>query len=70
MEADIIVEGFKRSLEMHGLIYHKLIGDGDSSVYRRILETRPYGNLIVEKIECKNHLLRNFSKKLREICGE
>lgn len=26
MEADIIVDGFKHSLEMHGLIYSKLIG--------------------------------------------
>jgi len=31
------------------------------------LDARPYKNLTVEKIECKNHLLRNFCKKLKEI---
>lgn len=69
MESDIIVEGFKRSIEMHGLKYHKLIGDGDSSVHQKVLEARPYGTLMVQKIECRNHMLRNFSKKIRDICS-
>ena len=33
MEQDIIVEGFSKSEQMHGLRYIGLIGDGDSSVY-------------------------------------
>ena len=33
MEADIILEGFHQSENMHGLRYLWLIGDGDSSVY-------------------------------------
>lgn len=70
MESDIIVEGFKRSMEMHGIIYKRLVGDGDSSVYNKLLESRPYGNVLVEKIECRNHLLRNFSKKIKDICGK
>lgn len=70
MESDIIVEGFKRSLEMYGIVYKKLIGDGDSSVYKKIIEARPYGSQLVEKIECKNHLLRNFCTKLRDLCGK
>jgi hypothetical protein len=32
MESDIIIEGFKRSIEMHGVKYMRLIGDGDSSI--------------------------------------
>ncbi|KAB0795633.1 hypothetical protein PPYR_12472 [Photinus pyralis] len=67
MEADIVAEGFSRSLEMYGLIYNKLIADGDSSCYKKILDTHPYETTVVEKIECKNHLLRNFSKKIREL---
>lgn len=70
MESDIIVEGFKNSMKMHGLRYMYLVGDGDSSVYKRLLELRPYGNQLVKKIECRNHLLRNFSKKIQEICSE
>jgi len=67
MEAAIIFEGFKQSESMYGIRYHRLIADGDSSVYKQILDTRPYKSLTVEKVECKNHLLRNFCKKLKEI---
>lgn len=31
MEADIIVDGFRRSLMDHGLIYRYMVGDADSS---------------------------------------
>jgi len=67
MEAAVIINGFRESESMYGIRYHKLIADGDSSVYKQILEARPYKNRTVEKIECKNHLLRNFCKKMREI---
>lgn len=67
MEAAIIVEGFKQSEPMYGIRYQKLIADGDSSVYKKILEAKPYKNLTVQKIECRNHLLRNFCNKLRDI---
>lgn len=67
MEAAILVEGFKRSEEMYGIRYSHFIGDGDSNVYKRILETFPYRKP-VQKIECKNHLLRNFVFKLEELC--
>ncbi|XP_044745108.1 uncharacterized protein LOC123306972 [Coccinella septempunctata] len=36
MEQDIILEGFSKSIEHHG-------GDGDSSVYARVLEKVSYG---------------------------
>lgn len=41
MESTIIVEDFKKSIEQHGLIYGKLISDGDASTYSKILEARP-----------------------------
>eukprot|EP00102_Acyrthosiphon_pisum_P021135 XP_016658345.1 PREDICTED: uncharacterized protein LOC107883228 [Acyrthosiphon pisum] len=65
MEADSIAEGFKRSMELHGLKYNKLIGDGDSSVTKRLSEIMPYGpKFHIKKIECRNHLLRNYVTKL------
>ncbi|CAI6376301.1 unnamed protein product, partial [Macrosiphum euphorbiae] len=68
IEADAVAEGFKKSVEMHGLKYNKLIGDGDSSVTRRLQEVMPYGpNFFIEKIECRNHLLRNYGTKLTGI---
>lgn len=59
METDIMVEGFKSSMEIYNLKYLELVGDGDSSVYSNILQAKPYGNVM---IECVNHLLRNFSR--------
>lgn len=67
MEAATIVEGFLSSEEMYGVRYTKMIADGDSSVYHNILQARPYDNLTVQKIECRNHLMRNYCNKIREI---
>lgn len=69
MESDAIVEGFRSSIEMHGLKYTKLIGDGDSSVHRKLVDALPYGpSQLVQKIECRNHILRNYSSRLQAIC--
>lgn len=67
MESESILEGFKSSESMYGIRYATLIADGDSSTYKKILEARPYKSLTVEKIECRNHLLRNFSNKLKSL---
>ncbi|EZA52499.1 hypothetical protein X777_08632 [Ooceraea biroi] len=69
MESDAIVESFQSSLKMHGVIYKILIADGDSSVYNSIRHNAPYRemNVVVQKIECTNHLLRNLCKKLKAV---
>ncbi|GFR08369.1 uncharacterized protein TNCT_537001 [Trichonephila clavata] len=66
MEANII-QGFMNSVAMYGIKYTKIIGDGDSNVYKTILDSRPYDALQVEKLECKNHLFRNFCLKLKDL---
>lgn len=66
MEQDIIVEGFRQSLEQHGLMYKYYIGDGDSSVYSRIIEKVSYGRDVV-KLECANHITRNLHDGLRKL---
>lgn len=47
-------------------IYNTIVlGDGDSSVLKKLLEIVPYGShQLVQKIECRNHILRNYSTKL------
>ena len=54
MESEILLQGFKLSEEMYGIKYNILIGDGDSSTYKKIVDSRPYNDLSVEKIECRN----------------
>lgn len=66
MESDIILEGFRTSIQLHNLKYTKLVGDGDSSTTKKLQEVKPYGTKLVQKIECVNHLLRNFCQKLKE----
>ncbi|GFQ69161.1 uncharacterized protein TNCT_498191 [Trichonephila clavata] len=51
MEANIIQEGFMNIVAMYGIKYTKIIGDGDSNVYKTILDSRPYDALQVEKLE-------------------
>lgn len=55
-------------MDMYGVKYKWFVGDGDSSTYKKILDDNPYGDECqVEKIECSNHLLRNFCFSLEEI---
>lgn len=70
METAVIVDGSKMSLDMYGVKYLKMVGDGDSSVFKKLCEERPYGSQCIEKVECRNHLFRNFFKKLRELISE
>lgn len=70
MESLILLEGFKQSISMYGLIYERMVADGDSSTYKKILEGHPYPNCTVEKVECKNHIFRNMCKKLKNITAE
>ena len=69
MEKDIIVQGFTESVEKHGLIYKTVVGDGDSSVYKAVLDSNPYRKyrVKVEKVECTNHLLRNMCNKIVDV---
>lgn len=64
MEPDIILEGFKKCEEL-GARFYKFIADGDSSTYKSIRDMRIYQNpdLFVEKLECINHLYRNFRSR-------
>lgn len=47
------------------LFLKKYKSDGDSSITKWLNETLPYGNdFLIKKVECRNHLLRNFTTKL------
>lgn len=50
MEADIIVDGFSRSIDDFGVKYKKFIADGDSSVFHKIQENVKYG----KEVYCVN----------------
>lgn len=64
MEAQGILKGFQESEQTYGVRFKTLVADGDSSVYNKLLENKIYGNRTITKIECRNHLYRNYRKKL------
>lgn len=70
MEADIVVEGFRHAETMHGVRYMFLIGDGDSSVLTSIQQSVPEWGRYVRKIECVNHVVKNYRSKLEGIVKE
>ena len=48
---------FERSYVTRGLRYTKMLGDGDSSTYNSIVESKPYGDdHIPNKLECIGHV--------------
>ncbi|XP_078329794.1 uncharacterized protein LOC144624228 [Crassostrea virginica] len=70
MESDIIVEGFKKAEEVHGVRYLKLIADGDSSVYAKIHEEVPIWGKYVTKIECSNHACKCLRSNLEKLVND
>ena len=70
MEADIIVEGFKLSEQMHRLRYIWFIGDGDSSVYHAVVIGVPSYGRFVQKVECANHVIKCYRNYLKALCKE
>lgn len=57
METDIILEGFQKCEQEHGVRYITFIGDGDSSVYPTLISSIPWGYAIT-KVECANHCVK------------
>lgn len=65
MESDIILAGFSSSIKMYNLVYYRFIGDGDSSVYSKVVKI--YNGMEVQKIECMNHVVKNLTTRLIEV---
>ncbi|KAJ8879228.1 hypothetical protein PR048_019834 [Dryococelus australis] len=64
MEADIIADGFLQSEKLLGLKFNKLISE-ILTVCKVVGYTMPCGpNIMVEKVECKNHVLHDYCHKL------
>ena len=67
MECDIIVEGFCKSEEQHGLRYTNFIGDGDSAVFSTLKrEVKKYG-FAITKEECANHAVKCFRSAMENL---
>ena len=67
MEAVGAVRMFTRSEELRDVRYVKYLGDGDSSSFKKVCDSRPYGDVDVEKLECIGHVQKRVGSRLRKL---
>ena len=68
MEAAGAVRIFNRSSATRGLQYTDMLGDGDSSTYNSVVESKPYGeDCIPKKLECIGHIQKRVGSRLRKL---
>ncbi len=45
----------------------KYIGDGDTEAFSKVVESKPYGEVEIEKLECVGHVQKRLGTRLRNI---
>ena len=64
MESNGAVKIFQRSIEKHGIRYLNYIGDGDSSAFSKVVESNPYPDIRIQKMECIGHIQKRVGANL------
>ena len=55
----------------HNVWHNPFIGDGNSSAYAKVNETRPYGPVVfIRNGECVNHVINQMGSNLRRLVKE
>ena len=67
MEPVGVIAVYKRSIEKHGLRYTTYLGDGDSSSFGKVVESKPHSGVTLKKAECVGHVQKRVGKRLRDI---
>nr|XP_047137510.1 uncharacterized protein LOC124814012 [Hydra vulgaris] len=68
MESEGAVHMFNRSESKYNLRYNNYIGDGDSSSFKRVVESKPYGDaFIINKLKCLHGQTQNVNECLNGI---
>ena len=65
MESSGAIDVWGRSIETHNLAYGIYIGDGDSSSFKNLIQSDPYGGKVpIRKEECIGHVQKRLKKRL------
>ena len=68
MESAGAIEIFQRSINNHKLRYNNYIGDGDSSSFNKVVQSKPYGEtFIINKLEYVRHIQKRLVYRLRTL---
>ncbi|KAL3277191.1 hypothetical protein HHI36_012542 [Cryptolaemus montrouzieri] len=58
---------FCRSETLHGSKYARFVGDGDLKTSPNLLESNPYGDFNIEKLECVLHVGKRMFRRLKDV---
>ena len=67
MEAAGAVSIFKQSVDKYKLRYRTYIGDGDTDSFGKVVEAKPYGDILPVKLECVGHVQKRLGTRLRQL---
>lgn len=67
MEAEIIKDCFHSSLQKYNLRYTGFVGDGDTNTFKKVQESKPYGDVPIHKEECVGHVQKRMGCRLRNL---
>ena len=62
MECAGAIEAFRRSIPFLNLKYTGYLGDGDTKSYQQVVDTAPYGNTTIRKLECVGHVQNGWEQ--------
>ena len=65
MEVAGAIKLFHRSVESRGVRYVQYLGDGDSKAYMGVVNSKPYGECEISKLECVGHVQKRFGSPLK-----
>ena len=66
MEVDSVKEMFSRSIDQYGVKYMRYIGDGDSAIFKGLLNFNPY-DVHVQKLEWYLHVKKRIGTRCRNL---
>ena len=69
METDIILDGFLKAEQTHGMRYTRFIGDVDNSVFPTLRENVPIWGFGIQKVECANHVCKCYRSSLEKLAA-
>ena len=68
MESLGAISIFQRSIDKHNLRYLDYIGDGDSSSFQEVENSKPYGSdILIRKLECIGHVQKRVGSRSRNL---
>ena len=70
MEVAGAINMFKRSIPYLNLRYVGYIEDGDTKARQSVVESAPYDNCTIDKLECVGHIQKRMGTRLRNLVAQ